>query len=189
MSADDDKAALRREARKVRRESFRSHGPEAAQSLSRHLMAVLENQPAVNVAGYWAVGSEIDLTPLMNALDEEGWTIALPVVVENAAPLIFRRWRQGDALIEGPLRTRQPAPDCEEVIPDVILTPLLAFDDARYRLGQGGGFYDRTLEKLKNQEGGVLSIGVAFSAQRVEAVPRDRYDQQLDMIVTEKGRM
>ncbi|HJN24398.1 MAG TPA: 5-formyltetrahydrofolate cyclo-ligase, partial [Rhodospirillales bacterium] len=69
------------------------------------------------------------------------------------------------------------------------LTPLLAFDDARYRLGQGGGFYDRTLEKLKNREGGVLSIGVAFSAQRIEAVPRDRYDQQLDMIVTEKGRM
>ncbi len=189
MSADDDKAHLRSHARARRKETFLIEGPVAAQNLARHLMAILENQPVVKVAGYWAVGSEIDLSPLMENLDEEGWNVALPVVVENGAPLIFKRWRAGDELLEGPLKTLQPKPECEEVIPDVVLTPLLAFDDAGYRLGQGGGFYDRTLEQLKNRYGGVLSIGVAFSSQRVESVPRDEHDQRLDMIVTEKGRL
>ncbi|MBL6932015.1 MAG: 5-formyltetrahydrofolate cyclo-ligase [Rhodospirillales bacterium] len=189
MSADDDKAQLRGEARARRQDTFRNEGAGAAQGLARHLMAILENQPVVNVAAYWAVGSEIDLTPLLDALDEEGWNVALPVVVENNAPLIFRRWRSGDVLVEGPLKTLQPQADCEEIVPDVVLTPLLAFDDAGYRLGQGGGFYDRTLEKLKARAGGVLSIGVAFSAQRVDRVPRDGHDQRLDMIVTEKGRI
>ena len=189
MSAGEDKANLRSKVRARRLEVFRNHGAEAAQSLARHLMAILENRPVMNVAGYWAVGSEIDLTPVLNALDEEGWNVALPVVVENDAPLIFRRWHAGDELRDGPLQTLQPSADREEMVPDVILTPLLAFDDAGYRLGQGGGFYDRTLQKLKEREGGILSVGVAFSAQRVETVPRDEYDQRLDMIVTEKGRV
>ncbi len=189
MSADEDKAHLRREARARRKETHRYEADGAAQNLARHLLSILENQPVEKVAGYWAVGSEIDLTPLLKALDEEGWTVALPVVVENEAPLIFRRWQVGDGLAEGPLKTLQPKPDCEEVVPDVVLTPLLAFDQAGYRLGQGGGFYDRTLEKLKSRDGGVLSIGVAFASQQVTAVPRDDYDQRLDMIVTELGRL
>jgi 5-formyltetrahydrofolate cyclo-ligase len=92
-------------------------------------------------------------------------------------------------LLKGPLNTLQPRLGCDEVIPDVILVPLLAFDDERFRLGQGGGFYDRTLEQLKSSKGGVMSIGIAFAAQRVNAVPRDKFDQRLDFIVTENGRV
>ena len=189
MSADMNKTALRRIARAQRLQAFQHDGSAAAHSVARHLMAVLENLPVVKVAGYWAVGSEMDLSPLLGNLDQEGWRIALPVVVEEGAPLTFRRWRQGDALVEGPFKTLQPSEDCDVIIPDVILTPLLAFDDAGYRLGQGGGFYDRTLEKLKKSEGGVISIGVAFAAQQVQVVPRDTHDQRLDMIVTEKGKI
>ena len=74
-------------------------------------------------------------------------------------------------------------------MPNVILVPLLAFDNQRFRLGQGGGFYDRTLEQLKKSDGGVVSIGVAFAAQEVNSVPRDQYDERLDFIVTEDGRV
>ena len=189
MSADSDKAGLRSEARAKRAEAFRQHGAAAAQNLARHVLAVVENLPASMVAGYWAVGSEIDVAPVMERLTDEGWNVALPIVVEDAAPLIFRRWLPGDVLVEGPFKTLHPQPGCEEFVPEIILTPLLAFDDQRYRLGQGGGFYDRTLEKLKKQGDGVVSIGVAFAAQQVASVPRDVHDQQLDYIVTDKGKL
>ncbi len=189
MSADDDKERLRSQARSTRKQAFRNHAAAASRSLSRHLMGILENQSVKTVAAYWAVGSEISLTPLIDGLCAEGWAVALPVVVEHHAPLIFRHWQTGDPLVEGPLKTLQPDASSEKVMPDVVLTPLLAFDDQGYRLGQGGGFYDRTLELLKGRERGVLSIGVAFSAQQVASVPRDPHDQRLDMIVTEKGRL
>ena len=149
----------------------------------------MESQGEKNVAGYWAVGSEIDLTPLLGELDLKGCFISLPVVVEKGSPLIFRRWHFGDSLTQGPFKTFQPKSTCEEVIPNVILVPLLAFDKERFRLGQGGGFYDRTLQKLRNTKSGVVSIGVAFAAQQVNSVPCDKFDERLDFIVTEKGQL
>ncbi|NQU57082.1 MAG: 5-formyltetrahydrofolate cyclo-ligase [Rhodospirillales bacterium] len=189
MSADNDKTTLRCAARTRRKAAFDLNAASAARSLAGHVLALLEERPPATIAGYWAIGSEIDLTPLMIRLVEKSWQVALPVVVQEASPLIFRRWSAGDELIEGPLKTVQPKPDRDEVIPDVIVTPLLAFDNQGYRLGQGGGFYDRTLANLKRQGDGVLSIGVAFVAQRVDRVPRDDFDQRLDFIVTEQGRV
>lgn len=185
MSADMDKTTLRGEARRRRKIAFEQGGANAAQSLAAHVLGLLEDKPPTTIAGYWAIGSEIDVGPLMSLLDEKGWAVALPVVVGDAQPLVFRRWFGGDELVEGPLKTVQPKPERAEVIPDIILTPLLAFDDLGYRLGQGGGFYDRTLATLK----GALAIGVAFAAQRVERVPRDAFDQRLDFMVTEQGRV
>lgn len=187
MSVDEEKAQARREARDKRRHVFRQSGEEAAQRLAGHLLRILENRPARTLATYWAVGSEIDLSKLMVVLADEGWNIALPVVVEAGQPLVFRRWLPGDSLVQGPLRTLQPPSTGERLIPEIILVPLLAFDSEGYRLGQGGGFYDRTLETLKREEPGLLAIGVGFACQRMDHVPRDRYDQQLDMIVTEEG--
>jgi 5-formyltetrahydrofolate cyclo-ligase len=189
MLIKKDKAQMRKEVRAKRLVAFREAACGASQNLARHLMVLLESQPVVEVAGYWAVGSEIDLSPLLGDLDGKGWSVSLPVVVENEAPLIFRRWHSGDELDRGSLNTLQPKPGRDEVIPNVILVPLLAFDDERFRLGQGGGFYDRTLEQLKSREGGVVSIGIAFAAQRVKAVPRDKHDQCLNIIVTEYGRV
>jgi 5-formyltetrahydrofolate cyclo-ligase len=189
MPVNKDKAYMREKVRAKRLAAFREDARGASQSLASHLTALLESQPVAKVAGYWAVGSEIDLSPLLGDLDGKGWSVALPVVVENDTPLIFRRWHSGDELLKGPLNILQPKLGCDEVIPDVILVPLLAFDDERFRLGQGGGFYDRTLEQLKSSKGGVMSIGIAFAAQRVNAVPRDKFDQRLDFIVTENGRV
>jgi 5-formyltetrahydrofolate cyclo-ligase len=79
-----------------------------------------------------------------------------------------------------------PPPEAPEVVPSLLIVPLLAFDRAGYRLGYGGGFYDRTLQKLRGAGGDVLAVGVALSAQEVPAVPRDDTDQPLDWIVTER---
>ncbi len=186
MSVDNDKDSLRKSARARRMKAHELDGEGAARALAGHVLTLLENKPVTAIAGYWAIGSEIDVGPLMSQLIEKGWDVALPVVVKNAQPLVFRRWSAGDDLVDGPLKTVQPKAERDEVVPDVILTPLLAFDGHGYRLGQGGGFYDRTLAKLK-EGAGVVSIGVAFAAQRVEQVPRDDFDQRLDFIVTEQG--
>lgn len=185
MSAEIDKSNMRETARAKRMKAHDLDAAGAAQSLAGYILAALEDKSPATIAAYRAIGSEIDLEPAMARLDDKGWRVALPVVARNAAPLIFRRWHPGDELVAGPLKTLQPKTDREELVPDVILTPLLAFDDQGYRLGQGGGFYDRTLSQLK----GVLSIGVAFEAQRVDAVPRDEFDQRLDFILTEQGRV
>ena len=189
MPINKDKAQMRKKVRAKRLVAFREDACGASQSIARHLTIFLESQPVAKIAGYWAVGSEIDLSPLLGDLDGKGWSVALPIVVENNTPLIFRRWHLGDELLKGPLNVLQPKRGCDEVIPDVILVPLLAFDEERFRLGQGGGFYDRTLEQLKTRKNGVMSIGIAFAAQRVNAVPRDKFDQRLDYIVTENGRV
>ncbi len=184
MSADQDKNNLREHARARRVTAHQQDGEEAALSLASHVLDILKNKAPSVIAGYWAIGSEIDVGPLLNMLVDDGWQVGLPVVVGNSRPLIFRKWSPGEELVEGPLKTVQPGDQHSEVIPKIIITPLLAFDLHGYRLGQGGGFYDRTLAMLN-----VLSIGVAFAAQRVELIPRDQFDQRLDYIVTEQGRI
>ena len=100
--------------------------------------------------------------------------------------MVFRLWKQGDALIEESFGTRAPAATATEVQPDILIVPLLSFDRAGYRLGYGGGFYDRTLEMLRKIKP-VLAVGVAYSGQQVDAVLRGPYDQPLDWILTESG--
>jgi len=158
--------------------------PAAAERLSEAVGALLGDRPATVVSGFWPMGNEIDVRPTLALLHRRRFDVALPVVVRRGQPLLFRRWRPGDALVPGGFGTSVPAPQAEELRPAVLLVPLLAFDRAGYRLGYGGGFYDRTLALLRG-EGSVTAIGVAFAAQEVEAVPRDHFDQRLDYVVTE----
>ena len=139
------------------------------------------------VSVFWSMGSEIDTQPLLQALHAAGHATALPIVGARAQPLIFRAWAPGEALVDGGFGTSIPSQDADVVLPDVLFVPLLAFDDDGYRLGYGGGFYDRTLEKLRASDPDVLAIGVAFYGQRVDTVPRGPYDQPLDGVVTENG--
>jgi len=109
----------------------------------------------------------------------------LPCVEAAGAPLVFREWSPGDDLVEEPFGTRAPAPAATRHDPDVLLVPLLAFDRSGYRLGYGGGFYDRTLEALRAIKS-ISAVGVAYAAQEVQAVPRGERDQPVDLIVTER---
>jgi 5-formyltetrahydrofolate cyclo-ligase len=185
-SLAERKRALRRTA-KARRAEAAAAAPEAGRALARHLQVRVVPAPGAPLAGYWPMGDEIDPVPALEAFYEAGHPIGLPVMPGPAQPLRFRAWRPGDALVDGGFGTRVPAPGAAEIVPRLLLVPLLAFDRAGYRLGYGGGFYDRTLAALRARDRGVLAVGVGYRAQEVDAVPRDANDQRLDLIVTEAG--
>lgn len=192
-AAREDKAALRRRMRALRRGlAAPPTGPAAARSLVNSLLAApdplartLIPPPGARVAGYLPIGGELDVHPLMAALAERGCPLALPVVTGPTAPLVFRAWRPGDPLEDGPFGTRQPPAAAPLVHPAWILVPLLAFDRRGYRLGQGGGFYDRTLAAADQDP--PVALGLAFAAQAVEALPIEPHDRPLAAVATEAG--
>jgi 5-formyltetrahydrofolate cyclo-ligase len=137
------------------------------------------------ISVFHSFDTEISTFELFDKLIAEGWTTALPVVIAKNMPLAFRQWAPGEALVLGRWNIKVPPEDAPEVVPDVLLVPLLAFDRKGFRLGYGGGFYDRTLEKLRALKK-ITAIGVAYAGQEVDAVPHEEFDQRLDWIMTEK---
>lgn len=137
---------------------------------------------AGTIAAYVATGSEADPAPLVAAARRAGLAVALPHTVSREDPIRFLI-DDGTPLIPGPFGLTQPPHDAPEAEPGVVLVPLLAFDAALHRLGQGAGHYDRALAGLRK----ALRVGIAFSGQRVDALPVDSWDQPLDAIITEAG--
>lgn len=183
-SLTDQKASLRKSARGARQHVFDSgQGGPAAERLATHDLASLSLPLKSCVSGFSSVRTEIDTGPLMHRLHNDGFKLALPVIVEKDAPLVFRDWTPGDDMTKGPMGIPEPLASAAEVVPDGMLIPLLAFDQRGYRLGYGGGFYDRSLAKIRKLKP-VLAIGVAFDEQEVDAVPIDRYDEPLDWVLT-----
>jgi 5-formyltetrahydrofolate cyclo-ligase len=168
----EHKSGLRREARARRAELARAC-PDFAQRIARFSA---ELPPGI-VAGYWPIREEADPRQLMKAL---GGPLALPRI--EGKTLSFRRWREGDALVDNQHGIAEPRADAEVLTPDVVLVPLLAFDLTGHRLGYGGGYYDRTLAALNAR-----TIGVAYAGQRVESLPREPHDHPLEAVLTENG--
>jgi len=166
----------------------RRFGPEhAGAALARNFFAAITPPPKIPVSAFWPVKEEIDVRPLMAALHERGHVCGLPVIVAKRAPLVFKRWHPDRPLVEGRWGIPVPPPEAEEVIPELVLVPLLAFDALGNRLGYGAGFYDRTLALLRSRPGHrALAVGVAYAAQQVENVPCDATDEKLDWVVTER---
>lgn len=136
------------------------------------------------LSGYSPIRSELDPIPLMRRLQAEGATLALPVIVARDKPLLFRAWRPETGLVKGQLGILEPDASALELVPDIILVPLAAFDRAGHRIGYGAGHYDRSLALLRAHKT-VVAIGVAFSVQEVAAVPHDGHDERLDFVLTE----
>lgn len=180
------KKTLRAEALAVRRRCHDSGGPAAAERVRDVFMDRMTLQPDTVVAGYWPMGGELDVRPLLLAAHAAGAQLALPVVTERHRPLEFRLWRPGDALDPGAHGTVHPLPAAPALRPALMLVPLLAFDAEGFRLGYGGGYYDRTIASLRCG-GPLLAVGVAYAGQGVPAVPREPTDQRLDGILTEDG--
>ncbi|MGM0560343.1 MAG: 5-formyltetrahydrofolate cyclo-ligase [Pseudomonadota bacterium] len=186
VKPDESKKSLRRKAAARRSRASEESGPDAALRLAENLLGRKELANAGWVSSYWPMRDEIDPRPAMEALNAKGVGLCLPVVTGNAQPLVFRAWQPGDRLVREAFGTSVPEPSAAEQVPDILLVPLLAFDSEGYRLGYGGGFYDRTLEKLR-AERGTLAIGLGFAWQHMDFLPRGPHDQKLDMIVTEQG--
>jgi len=182
------KTALRLAVRNRRKALVRDH-PDAdwlAAEVAHRPITARFPEPAGKVAAlYRAMGSELDPRPLGEWLAQQGWTLALPYV-ESGDHMTFRRWAPGDATGRDFAGLPAPLAAAEAVEPDLVIAPLLAFDKTGRRLGQGAGWYDRTLLGLRAAKD-VWVVGLAYSGQEVASVPTDEHDQRLDAILTEAG--
>lgn len=180
------KAAMRASLRERRRGFVEATG-RAGDLLVANLFVADAVRPllagAKVVAGYISDGLEVDPLPILLQAIDLGLATVLPRVTARDRPMTFHHWLPGDPLVRGPLGIHQPAPDAEELAPDLILAPLVGFDARRNRLGQGGAFYDRAFAGLPQAR----RVGLAWSCQQVDAIPAEPWDVPLHAIATERG--
>lgn len=181
-TAAEIKDRLRAEAF-ARREALPRDVRLAASRAIRERALDLPELAAVQpVGGYWPIRSEVDPRPLMRALHERGQGVALSQILHPR--LSWRLWQPGDVLIKGGFGVREPGPDAPECFPRALLVPLAAFDRRGGRLGYGKGHFDRSIAGLSEHHP-VLTVGLAYAMQEIEAVPLESHDQPLDIIMTE----
>ena len=182
MSSEREKAALRVRLRGLRRRLAQAR-PDAAAQAAEQLP--VDRLPSFEVFGaYFAQGSEMDPRPVIRALEAAGGRCALPVAAGREGLLEFRLWTGGEALVPDAVGVPSPLPEARAVHPNLLITPLLAFDRRGGRLGQGGGHYDRTIANLRGR-GAVFVLGLAYAGQEVDEIPMEGHDQRLDAILTE----
>lgn len=182
------KTALRLEMRGRRKGLLRDQ-PEADWMAAEHLDRLIAACPpgADTCAIYKALGAELDPLPLGEALMRRGWRLALPFVEALDAPLSFRQWSPGDPMGRDASDLPAPLDSAPKVRPNLIITPLLAFDLNGGRLGQGGGFYDRTFAALAAAGDPPVCVGFGYAGQRLDHIPIEPHDRLLDGILTEAG--
>ncbi len=185
-SLSDKKKEARKVAAVVRQKAHQADLGGAGAALAMLGLDFLNLAPGAVVSGFLPYQSEIDVKPLLARLAAAGFLTALPVVTGRNQPLLFRLWRPGEPTEAGAWNIPVPLDTAATTVPDVLLVPMLAFDSGGYQLGYGGGFYDRTLERLRSERP-VIAVGVAYAEQEVHHVPRDAHDQPLDWILTEMG--
>jgi 5-formyltetrahydrofolate cyclo-ligase len=173
----DRRAAIPEDARKA-----------AARAIADHGLPPGLGQSPVVVSSYWAIGAELDPGPLERKLRKAGHRICLPVIQKRAEPMLFRVYNPGDPTGTRKWGIREPTDAAERGDPDILLMPLAAFDLAGWRIGYGGGYYDRTLHDLRARKP-VVTVGLAFDEQRIDAVPHLDYDERLDWILTPSGHI
>jgi 5-formyltetrahydrofolate cyclo-ligase len=184
IAIDELKAALRREAL-ARREALPAEmRAAAAQAIAARPFPIAVPAGAI-VSGFMPLKSEINPLPLMRKLADGGAKLALPVVAGKGKPLTIRAFAIGDTLASGVWGIREPKPDAPEVLPDILLVPLLAFDRRGHRIGYGAGYYDMTIAEVRRQKSAV-AVGIAFVAQEVDEVPTTPRDARLDLVLTER---
>jgi len=170
----------------ARRDALTADRRAAAARAIARFADCFEIESGTVVAGFSAIRSEIDPSPLMQALADRDASLALPVAAARDQPLIFLAWTKDTQLVRGMYGIFEPSSDAEEVEPDIVLVPLAAFDRRGHRIGYGGGYYDRTLDFLRANST-VRAIGVAYAGQEVDELPRDAHDHPLDAVITETG--
>ncbi|WP_416464247.1 5-formyltetrahydrofolate cyclo-ligase [Sphingomonas sp. VDB2] len=178
-----DKTALRAIARQRRTNFVATLDPLAHRLAFKAIPSPLARRiaDAQVVALYMAVDDEAPAQRMAAQLQAQGKTVALPRVLDRLGSMDFLVWQPEDQLVPGPFRTSNPEPGDGPVTPDVIVAPLVGFDRAMNRLGQGGGYYDRAFARFPD----ALRVGIAWSAQEIDTLPADPWDLPLDIIMTE----
>jgi 5-formyltetrahydrofolate cyclo-ligase len=158
----------------------------AADAIAAHGLPPLGFVPTAVISGFASMPEELDALPLLARLHANGYRLCLPVIQGRGRPLLFRAWVPGDDMAVGQWGIREPKPEKPVLEPDGLLVPLLAFDKHGFRLGYGGGYYDRTLKDLRSRKL-IVAIGLAFDEQEVDSVPHLDYDERLDWVLTPSG--
>lgn len=157
-----------------------------AQKLVNYIDALTAQISGNIIAGFWPIRSEIDPRPLMNALRDKGYSLALPAIIDNEE-MIFRTFDDEADLIEMGFGTLGPSANCSVVEPSALLVPLAAFDNCGNRIGYGAGYYDRAITKMIARRNKPDLIGLGFDCQQVQSIAAEPHDQPLAMMLTESG--
>lgn len=184
----ESKSEQRKISRAARRALTRSEVARGSQRIVRSALGSLPLTDFETVALYWPIGNEVDLRRLAEAEELSDQTFVMPVVEEAGKPLRFRSWAPGDPVRKGVYGEYVPA-EGQWVEPQLLFVPLVGFDRAGGRLGQGAGYYDRTLAALRSNglsSGEILAVGVAFSVQECLNIVLEDHDEPLDRILTER---
>lgn len=184
-----ERARLRADRQALSVEARAAAGAALAGHLRALLTARFGGSGSDGAAGkvfsaYWPIKGEPDLRPLMTALHAAGVIVALPLVEQKAAPLVFRRWTPDTRMVRGDWNIPVPPPEAAELVPEITLAPLMGWDGAGYRLGYGGGYFDRTLAALSPRP---FTIGIGFQSARLSTIFPQPHDIPLDVILTEAG--
>ncbi len=179
-----DKNSLRHEA--LRHRDRIDPGSEDTEAACTLFFDTLKPQKGQVVALYWPKGREFDVCPITEQLLKQGFTCALPVIQKGSRELKFAAWNENVPLVVGPYEVQHPAIDQKTkwVDPDIVVVPLLAFDRRGYRLGYGSGYYDATLQALR-QKKNITAVGLGYAKQAVLfSLPVEEHDQKLDWVIT-----
>lgn len=157
-----------------------------AERIAGHLGEAMGDVAGLTVSAYWPFRGEPDLRAFLQRVVERGGRAALPVVVRHGTPLVFRAWAPGDPLEKGVWNIPVPSEDAEQVVPDVVIAPVVGFDPSCYRLGYGGGFFDRTLAAASPFP---RAFGVGYAQAAIPTIYPQPHDIALEAVITEQGRV
>ncbi len=138
------------------------------------------------VSSFNSINTEIDTSELNKYILKKNKILCLPVIFKKDKHLLFRKFTNKSDMIKGYMNIEEPSKNNELLIPDLLFVPCLAYDTLGYRLGYGGGYYDKTFDFLRNNNKKFISVGYAFDDQKVPEVPKDKFDIRLDYVITEK---
>ncbi|KQY11245.1 5-formyltetrahydrofolate cyclo-ligase [Rhizobium sp. Root482] len=186
MTPRELKAVLRKERLALRDSMLPQARLEASLAMLDHAGDTIAFEPGEVISGFSPIRSEADIRPLMARLRERGARICVPAVIDRQT-ILFREIVPCAPLVETGFGTFGPDEDAAVLDPDIMLLPLSAFDDTGHRIGYGGGYYDRAIERLRRKGHAPRLIGIAFDCQEVASVPAEPHDVALDAMLTESG--
>jgi 5-formyltetrahydrofolate cyclo-ligase len=181
---DSSKAALRVDALAKRDAIPAAMRAAAAETIAARGFPI-EVTPGLIVSGFSPMRTEVNPIALMRKFADAGAQLALPAIAGRGKPLMMRAWKFGDPFKAGQWGIREPVPEAPEVVPDILIVPLAAFDRAGHRIGYGAGYYDMTIHAVRAKKE-AIAIGIAFAAQEIPKVPATERDERLDLVLTER---
>ncbi len=182
----EKKSQLRKQMKAKRAAIDRAVQEESARAVIEQFKPFLATKKRWHIALYHPLHSELDSLPLARFLSEQRVRLSLPVIMSRDEPMVFRPWQIDELLVSAVHKIKVPPNKGLRATPELIIVPLLAFDENGYRLGYGGGYYDRTLEQIRSERR-VIAMGLAYEDQEVGSIPAGPHDQPLDFVLTPSG--